>query len=202
MAVFQTIFFKTQFSSFYSTLVTRHILNYLQLTFLALFLLSCNRKHPVSVKKQFKLTFNTAYHQFYLVDKGSENDTAGDFWSKAAEADRLAVNNQLIGVSTASYGRIQANVKVAPKEPIIQDLSKFDHAAEAGITIGSGVIEIADCPNAAVIKEIKVSPGNYRFRIYSANLIGVIDDDGADSYMIEVWPSEDSSIKVLKRFYN
>jgi len=203
MAVFQTMFIQIQLRSFHSTSVNRHILNYLHLISIALFLLSCNRNHLASVKSSSSsLVFNTAYHQFYLVDKGSDNDTGGDFWSKAAEADRLAVNNRLIGVSTASYGRIQANVKVVEKEPIIQDLSKFDHAVEAGITIESGVIEIADCPNAAVIKEIKVSPGNYRFRIYFANLIGVIDDDGADSYVIEVWPSEDSSIKVLKRFCN
>ncbi|SEJ36298.1 hypothetical protein SAMN05216327_10942 [Dyadobacter sp. SG02] len=170
---------------------------------MVLLIASCIRKRLIPVKSMSSsLVFNTAYHQFYLVDKGSDNDTGGDFWSEETLADRLAVNNRLIGVSTASYGRIQAEINFFEKEPVIQDLSRFDHAVEAGIAIESGVIEIADCPNSAVMKEIKVSPGKYRFRIYSANLVGVVDDDGADSYIIEIWPSEDLSFKALKRFYN
>lgn len=147
-----------------------------------------------------KITFFTAHHQFYIADKGSDDDTGGDFWSDSAQDNRLAVGSRLLGISTESYGRIQATITVRKNRPEVQDLAKFDHVVEAGLTIESGVIQIADCPNFAIRMEIGVPPGRYRARVSSANLEGVEEDDGEDYYIIDIWPDNDSGVKVLKRF--
>lgn len=69
-----------------------------------------------------KLEFGTAYHQFYILGKGTTGDTgAGDFLSESAFTDRLAVTNGLLAISTASYGRIQAEITLLkePRERIV-----------------------------------------------------------------------------------
>jgi hypothetical protein len=61
---------------------------------------------------------------------------------------------------------------------------------------------VLDCPNNSLELEVNVSPGNYRVRIYSSNLSSVVDEDedGDDTYKIEVWQDDNMERKVLKRY--
>lgn len=148
-----------------------------------------------------KLEFRTAYHQFYILDKGTTGDTgADDFWSESAFSNRLAVTNGLLAISTASYGRIQLEITLSKTPKELLDTTKFDHIVEGGLVVQSGSIEIADCPNQAIEMTIHVVPGSYRVRVYSTNLSGVFDDDGDDYYHIEIWPDNNLKVKVLKQY--
>lgn len=164
---------------------------------------ACMKKHRNSALKTMKkqIEFQTAYYQFYILDKGIIADKdSNDFWSESSLANRLASTNSLLAVSTASYGRIKAQINLLEQPNNDIDMGSFDHVVEGGILVKSGTIEIADCPNQSVEMEVQVPPGNYRIRIYSSNLQGVIEDNGEDFYQIEIWPDEHMEAKVLKRF--
>lgn len=49
-----------------------------------------------------KLDFETAYHQFYIVDKGADD----------SDKSRLAIAEGIIGVSPGSYGHIRGELSL------------------------------------------------------------------------------------------
>ncbi|MEQ8470516.1 MAG: hypothetical protein RIC35_04990 [Marinoscillum sp.] len=147
------------------------------------------------------LSFYTAYNQFYIRDKDSNGDTGSPtFWSQEAFKDRLAEGDGLLGVSTESYGFINGYLYLLEKPKDLTELDVFDHVVEASVQIKSGVLQIIDCPNSSVELEIKLSPGVYRVRIYSLGLGTDEDDEGDDSYIIELWPDSKQNRKVIKRW--
>ena len=59
-----------------------------------------------------KLDFETAYHQFYIVDKGAEEIDDTKFWTDDSDKSRLAIAEGIIGVSTGSYGHIRGELSI------------------------------------------------------------------------------------------
>jgi hypothetical protein len=150
---------------------------------------------------KYPFNFYTSYHQFYIVDKGSEGNTASStFWTDNAYNDRLAIENGILGVGTECYGPVKGELELLTNINITPDLSTVDHVVEAGIAVNSGIIQLLDCPTSTIQLEIKVAPGNYGVRIYSSNLSSVDGEEGDDFYRIEIWPDENMTGKVSKRY--
>ncbi|MDO3645016.1 hypothetical protein [Mucilaginibacter sp. L3T2-6] len=149
----------------------------------------------------YKLNFRTQYNQFYIADKESPMKTdEASFWTTEAYDDRLAIGDGILGVGIESYGPVNGELTLLNTRNNSFDFSKFDHIVEAGINIKSGHLEVLDCPNSGVHLEVKINPGHYRVRVYSANLASVNGDKGDDFYHIEIWPDKNPERKVLKRY--
>ncbi len=152
---------------------------------------------------QHKLDFYTSYNQFYICDKNFRGDTGSDdFWTDDAFSDRLALEDGILGVGTASYGHIRAELDILNKANEELDVDQYDHIVEGGLVIESGVLQVLDCPNSEVELEVGVKPGTYRVKIYSSNLLSadIDENDGDDFYKIEIWPDSVMKREVLKRF--
>lgn len=162
----------------------------------------CNSfKKPQTMKH--KLNFITSYQQFYLADKSHQGTTGSDsFWTDESHNDRLAIEKGILGIGTESYGSIKGELAVLDKANDNVDYNLYDHIVEGGLEVKSGVLQVLDCPNNSLESEVKVTPGNYRVRIYSSNLSSVMDEDedGNDYYKIEIWRDDNMERKVLKRY--
>ncbi len=150
-------------------------------------------------EKKIQFEFDTSYHQFYIADKNSTRTAdSKDFWTDQALSDKLAIGENILGVSTASYGPIKGEITVLKNQPKKRDFSKYDHIVEAGIRVDSGILQIADSPNFHVEKEIELQPGSYRIRIYFSDLDIQDEDEGGDFYSIEIWRSEETEKTIIK----
>ncbi|ATL45736.1 hypothetical protein COR50_00375 [Chitinophaga caeni] len=148
-----------------------------------------------------KLNFGTSYHQFYIRDKNSSQDTGdSNFWTDDATRSRLAVGEGILGVGLECYGPFKGELVLLDKKRDDVEYSQYDHIVEGGLNIKSGILQVLDCPNSNVELEVKVSPGSYRVRIYSLNLDSVEGDTGDDYYIIEIWPGINTERKVLKQY--
>jgi hypothetical protein len=145
--------------------------------------------------------FYTSHHQFYICDKNTPGGTDSDeFWTQEACNDRLAIEDRILGVETASYGPIIGEIHIQEKENKTNNFSKYDHVVEAGLNLESGILQIRDCPNLAVEFEIQVKPDHYKVRIYSSDLNIEDEEVGGDFYKIEIWSDKISDKKVLKKY--
>ncbi|MDQ0065118.1 hypothetical protein [Chryseobacterium lathyri] len=150
--------------------------------------------------------FYTQYNQFYVADKTATGNTGSlNFWDEKAFNARLALEHDIIGISTQSYGNIKGEIEVLEKPSVNVDLQKYDHVVEGGIQIPSGELQILNSPDNNVELTVNVNPGNYRVRVYSSNLDSVEEDDephdtDADYYRIELWKSDNNERKVLKQY--
>jgi len=160
-------------------------------------------RYRSSLRYNMNQTFNfyTQYHQFYIGDKlSSAKVNLEDFWTDDAYEDRLAIEKELIGVRTQSYGNIKGEINILDVENTYIDTSKYDHIVEGGLIMESDTLVILDCPNTNIEFKIKINPGKYRVRIYSSNLKSVVEDEGDDYYKIEIWPDSNMERKVLKQY--
>ena len=150
---------------------------------------------------KYELNFDTSYHQFYIRDKESPQDTGDiDFWTEDATHSRLAIGDGILGVGLECYGSFKGDLVLLDSKRDNLEYNQYDHIVEGGVNIKSGILQILDCPNSNVELEVKVNPGKYRARIYSLNLASVIDDFGDDYYRIEMWPDRDIERTVLKQY--
>jgi hypothetical protein len=145
----------------------------------------------------YNYTLFADYHQFYLQDEEADGDLS-DSWN---EQDLLAVAPGTIGVGAVRDMDVPVEVEIRDSEPV-DDLAEWDHVMECGIEVPSGRIVVAGCtdyfPDAA---RIPVKPGKYRARIYYGDLESLSEDglEGDDHYKVVLWPSEDMSVRVVKR---
>lgn len=167
-------------------------------------LVSCGSNHFFIKPMKYNFNFYTGYHQFYVSDSESIKDTnSKDFWNEEAYKDRLANHEDIIAIPTKSYGIINGELEVLSKEKAITNFELYDHIVESGIEIKSGTLQILDCPNSEIEKEISISPGKYKVRVYSKNLDvleGEDEDEGNDFYRIEIWKAKNQDKKILKRY--
>jgi len=152
---------------------------------------------------KYQLDFYTQFNQFYLTsDMGSVLAQNSLNWSDDAYKDRLGTLKNTLVLFSGSYGHIKGELDVLDHPNTHSDYSEYEHVVEGGIDAHSGVFEILDCPNSTVILKVKINPGNYRVRVYSANLSSsdIDEDEGNDYYKIEIWPDNNIKRKVLKRY--
>lgn len=168
----------------------------------ALLVLCMGLAFNITQIKTYKLSFNTAYNQFYIEDMDYSGSTGDDFWTESAYADKLATGNDVLGVGTGSYGHIKAEVILLDKANDDLNFARYDHIVEGNLKIRSGFLQVTDCPNSKVELKVKLKPGDYRVRVYSMDLAKADHGlyDGKDSYKIEIWPDAIKPRVVLKRY--
>jgi hypothetical protein len=147
------------------------------------------------------LTFSTCYHQFYLTDPTSDYDTGRGFWTDEALKRGLAVGEGVIGVSTASYGRVRCFFEVAESEPTLP-LSPWQRIVEGSIRFAEPRYALTCPTDQEPVHEGKCRVGWYRLRVYAAFLdLQVKDthgDDYFDFYWLVIWRAPRSEVQVLK----
>jgi len=148
--------------------------------------------------------FDTQYNQFYLADSLCTKEIGRtDFWTPEAYEERLAIAEGILGIGTECYGPVKGELEILDSERKDFDVAKFDHVVEGGIKIGSGGIEILDCPTSNVQLMVKLNSNSYRVRVYSSNLDSVEGGEmGDDYYKIELWPDDNMVRKVLKHYFS
>jgi hypothetical protein len=148
-----------------------------------------------------ELNFYTSYHQFYIRDKESTQDTGeGDFWTEDATYFRLAIGDGILGVGLECYGPVKGELVLLDGKNDNIDFDQYDHIVEGGLSVKSGILQVVDCPNSNVELEVEINPGAYRARVYSLNLASVIDESGDDYYIIEIWPDTNMKRSVLRQY--
>jgi len=148
------------------------------------------------------IVIQTFYSQFYICDSLSEFSTNPmEFWSDQNLKDKMSCSFNLIGISTLSYGPINAEIEFLNNEPQI-NLNEWDHVVESGINIISGLLQIRNCPDFGIVFKKKISSGKYRVRLlgngfadFNSNV-----DTSTDFYRIEIWPSDNMKKQILKTF--
>ncbi len=148
----------------------------------------------------YSYTLFADYFQFYLQDENAEGDLS-ETWTKESANDLLAVASGIIGIATARNMDVPVEIEIRESEPA-DNLSEWDHVTERGIDVLSGKIVVAGCTDSLTdAARIIVKPGSYRARIYYGDLDALSEDglEGDDHYKVALWPSEDKSVRVLKR---
>jgi hypothetical protein len=151
---------------------------------------------------KFELKFTTDYGQFYIKDKNATGNTGSEiFWTDQAYADKLAVDDGILGVAISKdAGKVECEFEILNSKSLISDFGEFDHVVEAGMKIHSKIIQIVDCPNSEIEIENEIENGDYKVRVYSKNLESAYDEIPKDSYKIEMWKEVYSERNVLKRY--
>jgi uncharacterized damage-inducible protein DinB len=146
------------------------------------------------------LHFFTEYYQFYVVDKSSPYKTDSDrFWTTEANEDRMAVEENLLGISVAKYAKIDVTVNLHDTKPK-DNFESYDHIVEASIALPTGVLQIKNCTDNEIQLELRLTPGIYTVRSCSAQLSTVEGDEGNDFYVLDIYPSDTRERTVLKKF--
>jgi len=126
------------------------------------------------------------YNQFYLGDSEFEPHTDDPgFWSKEAFDRGLAVSPpSMLGVGTSRYDVVPVVVELAERAPP-EDGEEWDRIVEASLEVPSGRLAIDGCISyrPATSPQIKLAPGTYRVRVYSAGL--TTHDE--DWYRVVLW---------------
>jgi hypothetical protein len=149
--------------------------------------------------KTHQLKFSSEYYQFYILDSQSEGKIdAPDFWNDEAGERKLAIGEGILGVTIATYGNVNAELKILDKKPI--ENKKASHSIEASLKVPSGKLQIKDCTGYDTQLEIDLDKTDYRIRISSFNLETVVDDEGNDYYEIEVWKGKFTKPKLIKNY--
>ncbi|PUZ19588.1 hypothetical protein GA0116948_12518 [Chitinophaga costaii] len=149
-----------------------------------------------------KLDFSTSHHQFYICDKETSQNTGDDdFWTEEATLSRLAIGNGILGVGLECYGPLKGELVLIKSKKDMITYNQYDHIVEGGLDIPSGILQVLDCPFSNIELEVKIPPGKYRVRIYSANLASVVDqEEGDDYYRVEIWPDTNMERIVIKQY--
>jgi hypothetical protein len=149
--------------------------------------------------EKYDLHFFTEYYQFYILDASTKAQTdAVDFWNAAADKNKIAIGDGLLGVTVAKYADIKVEVRICETKPL--ENAAADHIVEAPLLLASGKLEFKDCTSFDTIFETEMENGKYAVRVSSYKLDTVVNDNGDDYYVVEIWKSEDVLVKLLKKW--
>lgn len=145
----------------------------------------------------YSLNFSTEYYQFYILDSKTKATTdADDFWCPDADKRRLAIGEGLLGVTIATYGNVNGELRILTQKPELD--KSADHVVEASVRFLSGLLEVKNCTGYETQLAIPLSITTYRIRISSYNLGSVEGDEGDDYYIVEIWKSQFAKSSILK----
>ena len=157
------------------------------------------------------LWFFTEYGQFYICDPDSDGlNRVQDFWTKEAFERSLAVSKGIIGVGVLEFGLVRGLFQVFPSAPNIPS-EAWDNIVEGSITSRKGRLDVLNCTDTTVQHRWKLSPGDYRVRVYSALFhltagdckrinenLEAMGESGPDFYWVCVWPAPFDEPKHIK----
>jgi len=152
--------------------------------------------------RSYELNLDTDYSQFYLVD-GDNLYLSQNFWLNDEDYfSRIDSSKGIISIRTERSGVLKITVEIVDKKPELENQDVYDHIVECSIEIATGNLKIKDCPHFQTAKDIKLTPGCYRVRVYSANLSTVMSDySGNDYYRILLWKEDNMSAKTVVKQY-
>lgn len=149
--------------------------------------------------KKIEFAFFTEYYQFYILDAETTAQTdSDDFWNEEAEYYRLAIEEGLLGVTTATYGEISGDFRFLDEEPALDDSA--DHIVEASLNLASGKLEVKNCTSFETKFTFDLDKGEYRVRVSSFNLDTANDELQQDKYVVDIWKSAFSAPKLIKEY--
>jgi hypothetical protein len=145
------------------------------------------------------------YFQFYLFDADAMGDTGSDaFWTKDANAARLAVIPGALGISTNTYGEVPVTLTAYDAAPPLPDADQLDadHLVEASLTLTQGNLIVRGCPDEPTDLSLQLPAGTYRVRVASQGLQNGDSQTeyNGDQYHIALWSEASSERVVLKQF--
>jgi hypothetical protein len=149
-----------------------------------------------------KYRFRTAYSQFYLADKESPAATdSNSFWTEEAFADKLAVEEGILGVGTGTYSYVNCKISFLTHRPTENSFDGCDQVVEASLELKSSILQLLDCPDSTVIASFSLPIGVYRVRVITTGLESIVDEEceANDKYLMELWPEPLAPREVLKR---
>ena len=146
-----------------------------------------------------------SHSQFYVQDsepRGSSSDPT--FWTKEASENRLATGDGILAIGTGSFDFVRVRVEEHQDEPPL-DLTQWDHVTESGLEVRTRFVLVMGClSNSGLF--FKVKPSHLRVRVCHANLAQSEQEvpqtwtgDFRDWYLVQFWPSANSTVCVLKR---
>ena len=149
--------------------------------------------------KKIEFAFFTAYYQFYILDAETKSQTdSDDFWNEEADYLRLATEEGLLGVTTATYGEISGDFRFPEGEPTVDDAA--DHIVEASLNVPSGKLEVKNCTDFETKLTFDLDKGTYRVRVSSFKLDTANDELQQDKYVVDIWKSAFSEPKLIKEY--
>ena len=108
-----------------------------------------------------------------------------NFWSDEAMEEGIAVAEGVIGVAINSDERISCEIEFFTRAPQY-DTAKWNLVGVVEMKIGSGVLQVLNCPDDHVEYSIEIPKGNYNVRILIPNKSGE-SPENEDHYRIEFW---------------
>jgi hypothetical protein len=141
------------------------------------------------------------YFQFVVMDETSEDDFS-EIWGEGDLHRMLAVGRSAVCPGTLRNIDVEVEVHVAEKAPDIS-IDAFDHAAEASLSVPSGLLVIMGCtghlPDAP---RIEVAPGSYRLLFLVTGVATVKNEwePAEDKYIVYLWPGASREARLLKHW--
>lgn len=153
-----------------------------------------------------KITFwhEPGYFQFYIQDPIADgNDLCSSKISKEMQRQRFGCGVGIVCVHVISeYSEIPITVQYDGDELELEDFSNWDRIIECPLTTQSKKIVFAGCPDGpryGCFGTLEIPPGSYRLRIYyGGQNTQQMDGETEDFYLVQIWPSNESDIKILK----
>lgn len=157
------------------------------------------------------------HYSFYIGDSATEADTTSlNFWNIEANARRLAITRDLLGIGTGVCDDIPIEVEIRKEAPRSDDFAVWSHVVEASIDLPTGRLAIDDCVDFRPESDprlssktyrsphITIPPGKYRVRVLYGGLNeeNMIKEFGEhdEHYRLILWPAPFAEPIVLKRW--
>jgi hypothetical protein len=154
------------------------------------------------------LSVEADHGQVYVYDPGTQADMPDDLYEEQLErslADayssrRLVGHDRgLVDIVTPSQfnWKLPMRIEVWDTEPPL-DLDAWDHAAEVPLPVPSGTLCFQASGGGEPI-EAQIPSGDYRARVSGRGFVaGVGEIEGAESYLLQLWPSDDAEPALVK----
>lgn len=112
----------------------------------------------------------------------------------------FAVQDSEISIRTLSeFSELPITVEYSHDGCEAADFDRWDHVVECSLESKSGKFVLEGTTAPQPFGELEVPSGRYRVRIhFGGQLTGKQDGSTEDFYLLQIWPSEDTSVKVLK----
>jgi hypothetical protein len=143
------------------------------------------------------LTIDLDYHQFYVRDTKIADQHMPDHWSKQDIANRAKAAPGVVIICPVRDTTVPVEVEIWDLEPQVI-FGAWQHVIEAPLTT-AGMIEIHECTGGSRAC-FSVEPGDYTVRALYRSLDTVSEDglEGKDSYLIQIWRSLCSELRVIR----
>jgi hypothetical protein len=149
--------------------------------------------------KTLDITLFADYFQFYLMD-AEVQPSIPEEWTEEDIATMAKVAPNLVVVCPIRNMTVPVRILVLDGEPDSLE-ADADQVVECGLALPSGKLSVEECTGGTV-GALDVEPGTYGVRILYHGL-DTLDEsglEGDDHYEVQLWPSEVSALRVLKRW--